>query len=348
MTDDRARLWALLRRHGLVASDVAPAREPGTFWFVRLLLGFGGWLGAVFLLGFVAAAFSFVVDKPLASFIAGALACLVAAVLLRKPVETDFLPHFAFAVSLAGQALMAWGLASGMHAGGPAAFAIAAQQAVLLLAVPNALHRIWTSGTAAVAVAYGLHALQLGPYASFLLTAAVAWIWLKEFDLGRWAGAGRAAGYGISIAAVAVTATAGVFGRDAATFGDGASGWLGAALGGAVLPAAAAMLLRREGMQPGSRLGSSALIIALILGAAAVKAPGLAPAMVILVLGFANGNRVLAAFGIVALLAYLSHYYYSLQATLLEKSALLAATGMALLLAKIALTRAWKGGPRDA
>jgi uncharacterized membrane protein len=59
------------------------------------------------------------------------------------------------------------------------------------------------------------------------------------------------------------------------------------------------------------------------------------------VLGYANANRVLAGFGILALIGYLSYYYYSLQATLLEKSALLAAAGIALLLARCALLRAW-------
>jgi uncharacterized membrane protein len=72
-----------------------------------------------------------------------------------------------------------------------------------------------------------------------------------------------------------------------------------------------------------------------------LKAPGIAPATTILVLGYAHGNRPLAGFGVIAMIAYLSHYYYSLQATLLEKSALLAAAGIALLIARFAIQRAW-------
>jgi uncharacterized membrane protein len=59
---------------------------------------------------------------------------------------------------------------------------------------------------------------------------------------------------------------------------------------------------------------------------------------------FANGNRVLAGLGILALLGYLSHYYYALYATLLAKSALLAGAGLVLLAARFALRRWW---PRD-
>jgi uncharacterized membrane protein len=59
------------------------------------------------------------------------------------------------------------------------------------------------------------------------------------------------------------------------------------------------------------------------------------------VVGFANGNRVLIGLGIAALVGYLSHYYYSLQATLLEKSVLLMCTGLVLLAARFALHRWW-------
>ena len=50
---------------------------------------------------------------------------------------------------------------------------------------------------------------------------------------------------------------------------------------------------------------------------------------------------MLAGLGIFALLGYLSHYYYSLHATLLEKSVLLVCAGVALLTARLALHRWW-------
>jgi uncharacterized membrane protein len=54
----------------------------------------------------------------------------------------------------------------------------------------------------------------------------------------------------------------------------------------------------------------------------------------IVVLGYANGNRVLAGLGIAGLLLYVSAYYYLLELTLLHKSAVLAATGLVLLTAR--------------
>jgi uncharacterized membrane protein len=117
--------------------------------------------------------------------------------------------------------------------------------------------------------------------------------------------------------------------------------WLGHAASLAVLIVAVVVLLRREGLALDSGQGRVGLAAALILGAASFKAPAVGPAVAILVVGYANGNRVLAGLGILALLGYLSHYYYSLQTTLLFKSGLLAATGIALLAARFMLHRWW-------
>jgi uncharacterized membrane protein len=54
-------------------------------------------------------------------------------------------------------------------------------------------------------------------------------------------------------------------------------------------------------------------------------------ASLVMMLGYAAGARVLLGIGVIALLAWLSHYYYSLQATLLAKSGVLAASGAALI-----------------
>jgi uncharacterized membrane protein len=89
------------------------------------------------------------------------------------------------------------------------------------------------------------------------------------------------------------------------------------------------------------------LVGALILGLLSIKAPGAGPAAAILIVGFANADRVLAGLGIFALLGYLFHYYYSLEATLLEKSGLLVAAGIALLVARLAMRYWWPESPRD-
>ena len=61
----------------------------------------------------------------------------------------------------------------------------------------------------------------------------------------------------------------------------------------------------------------------------------------ILLLGYANGTRLLTALGIIALLWYSSSYYYVLDATLLVKAGWLAATGAAVLAGRWLLRQTW-------
>ncbi|MGH8673886.1 MAG: DUF4401 domain-containing protein, partial [Burkholderiales bacterium] len=189
--------------------------------------------------------------------------------------------------------------------------------------------------------------MGLFAFAPALVLAAFAWVWLKEFEFARQGALARAVGYGLALAAVLVAVMHGelsiswIFGHPKPALGGLIGVWIGAALTGAALLWAVVQLLEREDVDLDSPQGKIALVGAIILAVATLKAPGIGPAAAVLVIGFANGNRILAGLGIFALLGYLSHYYYSMQITLLEKSAVLACTGVALLVARVALHRYW-------
>ena len=343
------QVWSALAGAGLVTGE-PPAHRGQPPWFVRVLLGFGGWMGALFLIGFVGVGFVFIMDSAPAALLAGALVCAGAGVAFAAAEDRDspFLASFAFAFSLAGQGLMAWGFAGLLEPNiGVCAAALALQQAVLFVAMRSALHRVWTAASCAFALLVMLADWKLASLAVPLLSAPLAWIWLRELEAARWAASWRAAGYGIAASTVLAACSEPGFtlfallgGPASDTFVQ-ATRWTGLALGAAVLVGATLALLRRERVAPGSPAGRSALLITAILALASLKAPGITPALLLLVLGFANGNRLLAGAGIAALVGYLSHFYYSLHATLLDKSALLAATGATLLLARLVLGRNW-------
>ena len=348
-----SHVWSALAGAGLVTGE-PPALRVQPPWFVRVLLGFGGWMGALFLISFVGIGFVFIMESAPAALLAGALVCVGAAFAFVAADNRDsqFLASFAFAFSLAGQGLMTWGFARLLEPdAGSIAAAVALQQAVLFVAMRNSLHRVWTAGTCAIALLVMLADWKLASLAVPLLSAPLAWIWLREFEAARWAAAWRSAGYGIAGATLLAAYSDRSFmlfallgGPAGGTFVD-ITRWTALALGAAVLGGATFALLRREGVPLGSPAGRSALLITALLALASLKAPGITPALLLLVLGFANGNRLLAGLGTAALVGYLSHYYYSLQATLLEKSALLAATGAALLLARLVLGRTWAHSP---
>lgn len=340
----REALWQRLRSAALVEGDLPARGDTRSPWYVRVMLGFAGWIGAVFLFGFVGAAFAFVMRSGSAALLFGGAAC-AAALLIFRTSRGDFAGQFGLAVSLAGQALLAYGIAEvlGARSLRMVALAVAVQQAVLFVLVPNFVHRVFTSWSALFALQLALADGGLSAFAPALATAAFVATCLVELDHAERAELLRPGGYGAALAAAQMAVIPG-----ALWFGlllrhpqaAQATAWAGAAASGAVLLGAVAALLRREGVAVFSAAGAKAMGAAAILAAASLKAPGLAPALAILVVGYANGNRVLAGLGIAALIGYLSQYYYTLDATLLEKSAVLAVTGIVLLAARLAMRHA--------
>lgn len=345
----REDLWAKLRDAGQVAGELPAAGEARAPWFVRLMLGIAGWIGAVFLLGFVGVGFVFVMKSSLASFVVGAGACALSVVIFRAARKNDFVAQFGLAVSLAGQALMVFGAAQWFERSVTGiALYVALQQALLFVLVPNFVHRLWAALSCTLAATYAMLDAGLYAFTPAATTAAFAWVALSEFKLARHGEMLRAGVYGLALTAVVAAVMHGHllggiplgFGRRVIDLGQ-TGAWLGRIASLAVLLWAVLMLLRREGLAPSSGQGRIGLAGALILGLASIKAPGVGPAAAILIVGYANADRVLAGLGIFALLGYLSHYYYSLQATLLEKSGLLVAAGIALLVARLAMRRWW-------
>jgi hypothetical protein len=348
-TAQRSELWDRLRSAQLVAGEMPDAGEARVPWFVRLMLGVAGWIGALFLLGFVGAAFAFVFRNSWAALVMGAAACGVAIAIFRAAPKSDFMAQFGLAVSLAGQFMLAYGLADQLGRGArQLALILLLQEAALFLLIPNFLHRLLCAWGGALAATWLVIDLGYAPLAPALVTAAFLWVWLSEFDFGRHGAVARAGGYGLALAAVQTTIMHGglwtlmlaELGRRAAPQAP-AIAWIGQAASAAVLLWAVFKLLRREGVGISSGQGKVGIAAALILGAASFKAPGVAPAVAILIAGYANGHRELAGLGILALLGYLSHFYYALHETLLYKSALLAITGILLLAARLAMRRWW-------
>ena len=340
-----AELWSRLAADGLVEGDRPAPDRPESPWFVRVMLGVAGWIGAIFLLLFVGTAFSFVFQDFGTALAVGAAFCAAAFALFRLFEDNDFAEQFGIAISLAGQILLIVGLGHYL-ADAPFYLAIAATQVALALAVPNFLHRLLAAAGASLAFALALDALSLPFLVVPLLCAGLVLVWL---DPARWAAGGRLwrpVGYGL-VLALLIVETLRLFGGEP-LFGAGreASAWLdrhgpliGRGLTAAVLVVAAIALTRREGFAAAGRTALSAAGAALLFGLLSLPAPGLASAVLILLVGFAAGNRLLVALGILGLLGFVSHFYYSLHITLLEKSGILAVTGLCLVAAHMVLRR---------
>jgi len=342
-----AELWARLAADGLVEGGLPEEKRAQGPWFVRVMLGIAGWIGALFLLGFVGIGFVFIFENSSFALLAGAAFCTGGYSLLRTLRDNDFAEQFGLALSLVGQLLIAFGL-GGLAGGQQSAgfLAVAVVQAALAYAVPHFLHRVLATTGAGIALAIGLSAVPLPGFAAPFLCAGLAWIWL---DSRRWAGRGalwRPIGYGLVVALLLVEgyhllAFDRLFGSSAqdprwiALHGP----LLARIAGAAVLAWVVLALTRQEKLRHGSRAESGAFGAAAAAVLAAVAMPGLASASIVLMLGFAAKSRILMALGVLGLLGFVAHFYYSLHATLLVKSGILAATGIVLLLAYLAIVR---------
>ena len=200
----RTALWERLRQAALVEGNLPEAGDASSPWFIRVMLGFAGWLGALFLLGFVGAAFAFVFRSAASMVVAGAGACAAAVVIFRAAPKSDFMAQFGLAASLAGQALLLFGFAGLFKNISPTQFAwcFLLQEAALFVLVPNFLHRVLCALGGALAATWLIVDAGLFAFAPAAVTAAFLAAWLAEFDLERHGPLLRAGGYGLAIAAV--------------------------------------------------------------------------------------------------------------------------------------------------
>jgi hypothetical protein len=337
MSRQSQQLWASLKQAGVVRGSAPKAGALESPWYVKALLAFSGWLAALFLLGFIGAGFQFVIESSVASFITGAAMIGGAFAILRMP-KNEFFEHLGLAVSLAGQALVVWGISEAADQNeGLVWILIALLQIPLAVVMPNFVHRAFSSFLAAFAFSMALSSFGAPYVFSGIVMFLAAWLWLNEFRFPRHVKKMRAIGYGVVLALIELKGTA-LFGHAGMGWRSGRVSselwiqpWMGEVLAGAVTLYVVWRLLRGHGRFITEPLAIAALLGTLLLCVVSLEAPGITAGMVIMLLGFAGGNRVLLGLGIVALLFYISSYYYLLDVSLLAKAQTLLVVGLVLL-----------------
>lgn len=334
-------LKARLSQAGIVLNAPATPAPLETPWFVRVLQAFSGWLAALFLLGFIAMGVVFVVESPAASLGLG-LAMIGAAYGLFRKARSDVLEHLALAVSLAGQLLIAWAAVefwgeSATSFWSLVAWSLFGLQSGLALVMPSLLHRTFSAFAASLALYMALAMSAMALVASGLVLLVLTLLWLNEF---RWPGRIRivqAWGYGLLLGLLVMQGLAHsqlsfVFWFDDHSVSSLAwfAPWLNA-----MLVALSLALLLYNVMQYNLHWALYLSPFALLL--ISFYAPGVGQGLVVVLLGFAMGHRLVMGLGVFSLLMGIGGYYYWLDATLLIKALTLLIIGGVLLTLRLVL-----------
>jgi len=342
-----------LAREALAAAEEA---EEATPWYVRVAAGFGAWIATLLVVGFLG---GIGLRPGDASALVVGLALVAGAVALRRTARAEFARQVALAASFAGQALVMLRLADVTDSVGGAGIAALALSLALIPIVPDAVHRFasavvgslgllaavaslrlrWDAGADAEAFAPSLLAVRGADLAALALVAVAAWAWRSDV---RWRDARLAeivepVAWGVTVAVLGVLLADAALGPSIGWFtpGSRASDWqLGAltTLGVAAAIGALALAAFREhggggAMRP-LALGGVAALALLTL-----PTPGIAAAIGVVLLGFDRRRPLLVGLGALFLVAFLGFFYHALRLTLLEKSWMLAASGLLLLAA---------------
>lgn len=328
-THDESSLLSALQSHGLVAAPSAaamPAQSPVLHrpWYIGLILGASGWLAGLFVLGFVALLFR--PDTAPALAVCGAVLLAAAWGLFVVDRDGAFTSQLALALSIAGQCLMLFAMTRDTHSVVYIAGAACLLQVLMVLLMPNRLHRSMCT--------------------LFALIAWAVWIRAALWDDAAWGLAGAPTPTPAPTLAAALTAWVLAWGPVAAVLGwllRAEHRWVAGGWAPVLRPVLAGLLLGLAG----ATLASYPFESLRWWGDGAMRPNGLAlwpllsAAMALLALAaaFALRSRALMGTCVVAALLHITHFYYVLGASLMLKSLLMLAMGAVLLLAAAAVAK---------
>ncbi len=325
-------LFESLHRAGHVASPGVPSvnlQDAQSPWYTRALLGGMGWLGGMFVLAFLGAMFSGLFNNAFAMTVLAILAFAASFWIYRIANNNDFGTQFALAASICGQALAAVAFAKvaggGVDSSTVAGF-IALMQVALVLVMPNFLHRLISTIFAVTALFVATQ--KGGTSIAIDLMLGLGFVALMQYEsqliVNRQRARSEPVLNGLAIGLLVV----GVAYLDLV----GGTPWLPFATMSAIAFGIVLMVWVAQASRhlPTMSRGA-ALAAALAFAAVAWRAPGLIATALVLLASFAAGRRTLTALAMVAMLGYLSAYYYQMSLTLLVKAGVLALTGAVLL-----------------
>ncbi|MBJ6759256.1 DUF4401 domain-containing protein [Myxococcaceae bacterium JPH2] len=349
-----------LRAEGLVDDDLATRSrevmathrkaEVGTPWFVKVLIGAGAWIAALFMVSFFVCVGLAKNEEALCGV---GFLLVVSTLFLRRTGSGPFLEQLAVALCLTGAISMEVGCAQLFeHDATKVQVVVATVQIIicagLLALYPDMLMRFMSTlgiTSAAAVLAYEA-AGAVGLAMMALVSAALMFVlFLSEPKLarGRWAPWLRPVSLGLVCTVAGYLLFGWGMGRvplglDETLWGPSEAVLVTVGMT-AMVCATSWVILVEQDVNPMGLVAWSFIGTFVLLAVMTLHTPGIITAVGILLLGFHRRDAVTLGLAVVFLLCFGSAYYYDLQLSLLAKSLALLGSGFVLLGARQLLLR---------
>jgi uncharacterized membrane protein len=308
-------------------------------WYIRTMVGFGAWIASLLLIGFVGS-IGFASD---AGFVVVGVLFIGGAIFARMKSQNDFMVQSALASSLAGQALLAYGIVEISGSGDFEAVLsiVIILNAILFFAFPDRTHRVLSILIATTSLSVLLYKCKLNAIVPILgpVVAAAMVFFYKRQGVFIERGKGHLirpliTGLMLTAFGFLLLSTVYILPELRWEYAFYPRPWISTILLGALL----LYMGTQVWPQIGDVAGSSGMVIfyalLVMVTAAAWAIPGLLLALIVIMLGASSGNRVFIGAGIAFLVVFIATYFYGIQVSMLTKSITLVATGVAVLVAR--------------
>jgi uncharacterized membrane protein len=306
--------------------------QPSTPWFVSALVAVSAWLSVIPFLTFIS--LSHLVEGSISAIIVGLILLIGTVILHYFKSHILFLDQLALALNLTGQALLIYGIAQ--ESGNVVAVTLATLflEMVLIGIYSDNILRFISVLIATVAALVLLYDFKLyqGIHVMIVLIAMGAvWYWITEASQLTdqiMASLHQPLAYAFIIALQMILLLSIL---PPMRYIPPVSWWYSTMGLTVLLLALEYYILDSNHITIFSvktyTIFAGTLLVALLL----YQSPGIIASIIVLVLGFQRGNRVLMGLALVFLTVFLIAYYYHLNITLLMKSISLMSAGLALL-----------------
>jgi uncharacterized membrane protein len=326
-------LVELLKQHELINSiELNPSEYVITPWYIKILMGFCGWLAAIFTLGLLGMGIESLFDSAIGLSVLGVL-MIAGSFAILSSSKSEFVEHLGLAVSFAGQGLIAFAL---FTSGGPerlfSSFSLTLMCCFLAFLMPSYIHRMMSAYFATLCLSYFMSVAEVASFFSSIVLLFVALMWLYEFTFSHQVRKLQSVAYGAVFGLIQFK-TSILFARHGQTWAEDSlpnvNQWIDEGLNVLVLLYIIHVLVKHKKILLETSQKWLGLAVVLLLCIGTFYANGIVSGILILVIGFAIQNKALLVLGILSAIVNLSSYYYLLDITLLNKSFILGGLGVA-------------------